>query len=246
MRMTNPTLNPETFNRVPGPARSVEVMSMRGTVNKTVVLLLFSLGAALWTWNVYYRTGDVEAVAPWMYGGIAGGLLIAAITIFRKTWAAITGPLYAVLQGLALGGISSGLEARFEGIVIQAVLLTFSTLLALLLIYRLELIQIDDTIRVGVAAAIGAIGMLFLANMILNASGSSMPSIFDGGMIGIIVGIFIVGIAALNMLLQFDVIKRGVGSGAPKYMEWYAAFGLIVSLVWLYVGTLRLLSRLRG
>ena len=178
--------------------------------------------------------------------GMIGGLIVAVVTIFKKTWAPITAPIYALLEGLVLGSVSAMFEVRFPGIAIQSVGLTFGTLIALLLVYRSGLIKVTDNFRLGVVAATGGIALFYVATMILGFFGVRFPSIYGAGPLGIGISVFVVIIAALNLVLDFDFIESGARQGAPKYMEWYAAFGLMVTLIWLYLEILRLMSKLRS
>ena len=183
---------------------------------------------------------------PWIIGGAIGGFVVALITIFKKQWAAFTAPLYALLEGLFLGGFSAIFEAKYPGIVIQAVTLTFGTLFCLLLAYRSGLIKATENFKLGVVAATGGIALIYMATIFLGFFGVRMPFIHESGTIGIAFSLFVVVIAALNLVLDFDFIENGAARGAPKYMEWYAAFGLMVTLIWLYIEILRLLAKLRG
>jgi len=196
------------------------------------------------------QTGVGEAnplLKPLMYGGAIGGFVLALICIFKKTSAPIVAPLYALAEGLFLGAVSAFFEIRFPGIVMQAVGLTFGTLFALLMAYRSGLIKATENFKLGIVAATGAIALLYLVNMGMRLFGfEGMGFIHEGGTVGIIFSLVVVTIAALNLVLDFDFIENGVEHGAPKYMEWYAAFGLMVTLVWLYLEMLRLLSKLRS
>jgi uncharacterized YccA/Bax inhibitor family protein len=178
-------------------------------------------------------------------GGI-GGFILALITIFKKTWSPVTAPIYAGLEGLFLGGISAMFEVRFPGIVMNAVMLTFGTLLALLAAYRSGLIKATENFKLGVVAATGAIFLVYMASWIAGFFGKSFGFLHDSSWLSIGISAFVVVIAALNLVLDFDFIEKGVEQGAPKYMEWYAGFGLIVTLVWLYLEILRLLSKLQS
>jgi uncharacterized YccA/Bax inhibitor family protein len=181
-----------------------------------------------------------------MITGVVAGLIVAMVTIFKKTWAPATAPAYALLEGLALGGISAFFEVQFPGIVIQAVALTLGTLFALLVAYKSGLIRATENFRLGVLAATGGIMVVYLISFFGRMFfGWQMPFIHDSGPVGIAFSLFVVVIAALNLVLDFDFIERGHGT-APKYMEWFAAFGLVVTLVWLYLEILRLLSKLRS
>jgi uncharacterized YccA/Bax inhibitor family protein len=171
--------------------------------------------------------------------------VVALVTIFKKSWAGVTGPIYALLEGLFLGGISAIFEARYPGIVIQAVSLTFGTLLVLLVAYTSRVIRPSENFKLGIVAATGGIALIYMASFVLGLFGVSMPYIHDNGLIGIGFSLFVVVIAALNLVLDFDFIENGASQGAPKYMEWYGAFGLMVTLIWLYIEILRLLAKLR-
>lgn len=247
MRTANPTLNSKTFA---GFAPTTETMSIQGVVNKTGLLLLLVLLSATWIWSRYYGalepSQSLPAIAPWMFGGVIGGFVVAMVTVFKKTWAGVTSPIYALLEGLFLGGLSAILETEYPGIVIQAVGLTFGTLLCLLVAYTSRLIRPSENFKLGIVAATGGIALIYLASFLLGLFGLHVPLIHENGWLGIGFSLFVVIIAALNLVLDFDFIENGAAQGAPKYMEWYAAFGLIVTLVWLYIEILRLLSKLRS
>ena len=199
----------------------------------------------MYTWSQF--TINPAAVMPYAIGGAIGGFVVALVTVFKKTWAPYTAPLYAVLQGLFLGAISATFEQRFPGIVMQAVALTFGTLGALLMAYRSGLIKATENFKLGVVAATGGIAILYLVNIGMGLFGfKGMGFIHEGSLMGIAFSGFVVVIAALNLVLDFDFIEKGVEQGAPKYMEWYGAFGLLVTLVWLYLEMLRLLSKLQS
>ena len=188
----------------------------------------------------------MASVVPLLLLGGIGGFVVALVTIFKKSWAPITAPIYALLEGLVLGGISAMTELRFPGIPMQAVGLTFGTLVALLLVYRAGIIKVTDNFRLGVVAATGGIALFYIATMIMGFFGVRFPSVFGAGPLGIGISVFVVIVAALNLVLDFDLIERGAQMGAPKYMEWYGAFALIVTLIWLYLEILRLLQKLRS
>jgi uncharacterized YccA/Bax inhibitor family protein len=215
-------------------------------VNKTLLMLVLVLIPAVWVWNKFFATGNPQAIMLWLYGGLIGGFIVALVTIFKKQWAPVTTPLYSVLEGLAIGGISAFFEAQFPGIVIQAVALTFGTLLCLLLVYKSRLIKVTAKFRLGVVAATGGIALIYMITIVLGFFGIRMPYIHESGIIGIGFSLFVVIIAALNLVLDFDFIEKGAAAGAPKFMEWYAAFGLIVTLIWLYLEILRLLAKTRS
>jgi uncharacterized YccA/Bax inhibitor family protein len=241
LRSGNPTLTANTFAERAGAGE--ERMTLEGTVNKAGISLLVLVATATLAWNQAFGAG---AVVPLMWAGAIGGLVVAMVTVFKKELAPITTPIYAALEGLFLGAISSFYEAQFSGIVINAVGLTFGTLAVLLLAYRSGLIRATENFKLGVVAATGAIAVLYLVSMGLGFFGKSIPFIHDAGPIGIGFSVFVVVLAALNLVLDFDFIERGAERGAPKYMEWYGAFGLLVTLVWLYLEILRLLAKLQG
>jgi uncharacterized YccA/Bax inhibitor family protein len=244
MSTSNPALNDRAF-RGEGVAAG-DAMTLQGTVNKTGLLLICTVATAVWTWNLFLHSPSAQTVAPWMLGGLIGGFIFAMVTIFKKTWSPVTAPIYALLEGLALGGISAMLELRFPGIAIQAVSLTFGTLVVLLLAYSSGLIRVTDKLRLGIVAATGGIAIFYLVEIVLGFFGVHFTAINGSGAIGIAFSVFVVIIASLNLVLNFDFIERGVQAGAPKYMEWYGAFGLMVTLIWLYLEILRLLSKVRS
>ena len=243
MRTGNPTLSDKAFEGF--GHRYVEAnqaMTLQGTVNKTGILLLLLFITAAWVWNMSY-TGT-QNIMPWMLGGIIGGFIMALVTMFKPKLAPITAPLYAMLEGLALGAISVFFETRYPGIVVQAIGLTMGILLALLMAYKSGLIKATENFKLGVTAATGGIFLVYMGSFILRLFGINMPFIHESGLLGIGFSLFVVVIASLNLVLDFDFIESGVDNGAPKYMEWYGAFGLVVTLVWLYLEILRLLSKL--
>ncbi len=250
MRSGNPALKESTFldlatgSVVQGDSQA---MSLNGTVNKTGLLLLLTVITAAYAWSQIRITPEgATGLMPFMLIGGLGGFVLAMVTVFKKTWAPVTAPAYALVEGLFLGAISSMFEARFPGIVMQAVMLTFGTLFALLLAYGSGLIKATENFKLGVAAATGGIFLLYLVSFGMSLFGKNIPYIHESGLIGIGFSLFVVVVAALNLVLDFDFIETGVEQRAPKYMEWYAAFGLMVTLVWLYVEFLRLLSKLQS
>ncbi len=245
MRTSNPALNDKAFE-VDRSAVGGEVMTINGTVNKTGILASLLWVAAIFTWDKTFSAENPAALYPWMIGGGLGGFVLAMITIFKKTAAPFTAPLYAVAEGLFLGVLSAFFEMSYPGIVFQAVLLTFGVLFALLLAYKSGMIKATENFKLGIAAATGGIFIVYLLSMVLGFFGVSIPLIHESGMIGIGFSLFVVVIAALNLVLDFDFIENGAARGAPKYLEWYGAFGLLVTLIWLYVELLRLLSKLRS
>ena len=255
MKTSNPALGANTFSNISdaqygGPSGILvdasDRMTLKGTVNKTGVLLVCAIATAAWTWHLFLPEHDMAAVGPLMMLGLFGGLICAFVTIFKKQWSAVTAPVYALLEGLVLGGLSATLELRYPGIAIQAVSLTFGTLFVLLFLYRTGVIKVTQKFRLGVFAATGGIMFFYLIEMVLGFFGIQFASINGSGLIGIGFSLIVVGIAALNLVLDFDFIEQGVQYGAPKYMEWYGAFGIMVTLVWLYLEILRLLAKMRS
>ncbi len=240
MRTANPALNEKTFRSA--GAYSARSMTINGTVNKTGILLFLVVCGAAFTWNLF--TKNSAAAMPWLMGGAIGGFVVALVTCFKQSWAPVTAPLYAVLEGLFLGALSAMYEAKFHGIVLNAVILTFGTLFCLLAAYRTGIIRATQNFKMGIFAATGAIALLYLVGMVMSFFGKSIPYIHESGWIGIGFSLFVVVIAALNLVLDFDFIEQGAEHGAPQYMEWYGAFGMMVTLIWLYVEILRLLSKL--
>lgn len=253
MRSGNPALSEKTFLDL-GSGTVVRgdsgAMSLNGTVNKTALLLVITLAGALFSWSQFsaaMAAGNPGAIMPYVWGGAIGGFIVALITVFKKTWSPVTAPLYAGLEGLFLGAISAMFELRYPGIVTQAVLATFGTLAALLMAYRSGLIKATENFKLGVVAATGGIALMYLAQIGMNLFGFQGMSFINGSSaLGIGFSVVVVIVAALNLVLDFDFIEQGVERGAPKFMEWYAAFGLLVTLVWLYLEMLRLLSKLQS
>ncbi|MCL4244873.1 MAG: Bax inhibitor-1/YccA family protein [Candidatus Dadabacteria bacterium] len=244
IKSSNPALGEKTFENLQPALAAEGRMTINGAINKTLILLVLTLVPAAWVWDKFYK-GGAETVGSWIMIAVIAGLVVAMATIFKKTWAPFTAPLYAVIEGVVIGGISAIAEAQFQGIVFQAASLTFGTLLALLVAYRTGVIKVTERFRLGVVAATGGIFVVYLLSIVLGFFGVNVPFIHSGGTIGILFSLFVVVIAALNLVLDFDFIERGAAEGAPKYMEWYGAFGLIVTLIWLYIEFLRLLTKLR-
>jgi uncharacterized YccA/Bax inhibitor family protein len=248
MRTSNPALSGDTFRT--GEATFGESMTVSGTVNKTGILLICCIATAAWTWNRFLNAPSPEeamqSVGPALAIGGIGGFIVAIVTIFKKEWAGITAPVYALLEGLVLGGISAMLELRYHGIAIQAVSLTFGTLLVMLLAYRSGLIKVTDKLRLGIVAATGGIAVFYFLQFILGFFGVHFTAVNSSSPVGIGFSLIVVVVAALNLVLDFDLIENGARMGAPKYMEWYGAFALMITLIWLYFEILRLLSKFRS
>ena len=243
-RSGNPALSKKTFHSISrtssGSIVRDDVMTIKGTVDKTAISLLLLLFAGYFTFN----EGSMVYTA---IGGI-GGFIVALVTIFKKEWSPITVPLYAVLEGLMLGGISYMYGQMYEGIVFNAIMLTVSILICLLLAYRSGIIKATENFKLGVFAATGGIFLVYLVSFIASffGAGFSFLDPTNSSLFSIGVSLFIVVIASLNLVLDFDFIEEGAERGAPKYMEWYGAFGLLVTLVWLYLEILRLLAKLNN
>lgn len=241
MRSGNPALSTNTFRNF---ARTDSAMTVSGAVNKTLLLLLALVAGACYSWKGAYENGLASPAE--MIALTLCAFVVAIAIIVKKTWAPYLAPVYAVLEGILLGYVSARLEAAFPGVVIQAVGLTFGTLFCLLAAYRSGLIRATQNLRLGIAAATGAIAVFYFASFLLSFAGVEVPLIHSSGVYGIAFSLLVVATAALNLVLDFDFIEEGERNGAPKYMEWYAAFGLIVTLVWLYLEILRLLSKARS
>lgn len=238
MRSGNPVLKGNVFTGERAYAAE-EAMSIQGVVNRTFILLLLTVLSASWIWT------NPLALIRYIWALAVGGLILAIVTVFKKKWACFTAPLYAVIEGLLLGVISSVLERSYPGIVVQAVSLTFGTMFCLLLAYKTRLVKATENFKLGVVAATGGIAVVYLIDMALRFFGRSIPFIHESGVFGIAFSVFVVIVAALNLVLDFDFIEKGARQGAPRYLEWYAAFSLLVTLIWLYLEMLRLLSKLR-
>ena len=243
IRSGNPALNDNTFTRnlsYPEENR----MTLMGAVNKTAILLFVLVLAASITWKMVL-TGESGA-GIFIWGGTIAGFIVAIVTIFKKNWAPFTAPLYAALKGLFIGGISAYFAALYEGIVMQAVGLTFGILFALLAAYKSGLIKATENFKLGIFAATGGIALFYIMSIVLGLFGVNMTFLHDSSPLSIGISVFIVIIASLNLVLDFDFIENGAEMGAPKYMEWFAAFGLMVTLIWLYLEILHLLAKLQN
>lgn len=244
MKSSNPALMANPFSGFGGVSES-NTMTVRGTINKTAILLLLVLLPAAWVWRQFFIEGqNPAAVQIWMMGGLIAGFVLALATVFKKNWAPMTAPLYAVAEGLFLGGLSGIFEKSYPGIVIQAVSLSIATLLVMLLAYQSGWIRPTERFKLGVVAATGAIALVYIVSMVLGFFHVNVPFITGSGIFSILFSVFVVGIAALNFILDFDFIAQGSRAGVPKYMEWYGAFALMVTLIWLYIEILRLLAKL--
>jgi uncharacterized YccA/Bax inhibitor family protein len=238
IRSGNPALRKKTFENL--TITSDGVMTLDGTVNKTAISMGILLLAAYYTYS--------NAIMDYVIIGFIGGFILAIVTIFKKEWSPMTVPIYAVLEGLALGGISKMYADAFEpGIVPQAIMLTLGILFALLFAYKTKIIKATENFKLGVFAATAGIGIVYLVSFLMSIFGGGGLPVMDptnSSVLSIGFSLFVVVIASLNLVMDFDFIEEGVANGAPKYMEWYGAFGLLVTLIWLYLEILRLLAKL--
>lgn len=244
MRTANPALRDDVFDGLYTRNRA-DAMTFQGVVNKTAILFILMLLAAGWTWSMYATGKNPAFVSTLMIGGAIAGFVLAIVTSFKPVWSAALAPAYALCQGLFLGGISATFDAAYPGVVMQAASLTFATLAVLLGIYKSGWIQLTDNMRLGIVAATGGIALVYFVAIILSFFGISVPFIQGSSLFSIGFSVVVVIIAAMNLILDFDFIERGVSRGLPRYMEWYSAFALMVTLIWLYIEMLRLLSKLR-
>jgi len=239
LRTSNPALSEKVFRSSHVAAGSSEVMTLDGTVNKSIFGVLLTIAAG------YFSFTNL-AFAQYYFAFILLGLVLALIIIFKQTLAPVLTPAYAIVEGLALGGLSSLIDSMYPGIAFQAVSLTFATLFCLLFAYKSGLLKATPAFKRGVIAATGAIFVVYILSFVLGMFGVGVPYIHGSGVIGIGFSLFVVCIAAMNLVLDFDFIEQASASGqAPKYMEWMGAFGLLVTLVWLYIEILHLLMKLR-
>lgn len=245
MRSSNPVMSGKVFEKVGTLSAGSGVMTINGTINKIGLLLVLTIAAAAYTWSMV--TGDRPGNAGTLaIVGIIGGFILAMITVFSPKSSPITAPIYAMLEGLFLGAISAIINTAYPGIAFQAVLLTMGILFTMLFLYRSGRIRATPRFRRGVFMATGAVFFAYLISWIFSLFGMSMGFMHSAGPLGILINLVIIVIAALNLILDFDFIEKGSQMAAPKYMEWYGAFGLMVTLIWLYIEFLRLLARFAG
>lgn len=239
----NPVISEKTFTQ--SFSTSGDVMTVRGTANKFGLMFIMVLAAASFTWSMFYKGVNV---VPWMWGSMIGGFVLALVITFKKTWAPVLALGYALCEGLFLGAISAVFDYAFResypGIIMQAVVLTLGTAGAMYAFYHFGIIRATNTFKKVVITATAGIALFYAIALVLRLFGIQMPYLHDNGIVGIGISVFIVAIAALNLILDFDMIEQGAAHGAPKYFEWYSAFGLLVTIVWLYLEILRLLSKL--
>ncbi len=247
--MANPVLSEKVFNQAHA-IDSTDVMTVKGTAFKSIVLIFMVFAGAAYTWKMYYNAINPASITPWMWGGIIGGFITAIIISFKPNLAQYLAPVYAVLEGLFLGAISAMFNQAFAesapGIVINATLLTILTAFAMLVVYRTGLIKVNDKFMRIMTAAIGAIALYYIVNIILSMFGVNLVMLHNSGPLSIGISLIIIGVAAFSLLMDFNFIEKAAKQGAPKYMEWYGAFALMVTLVWLYLEILKLLAKFAG
>ncbi len=218
-------------------------MTVNGTIMKTTALLFLVIFGASFTWS---RTLAGSPPVMWIIGGAIGGFIMVLATMFKPTWAPVTAPVYAALEGLFLGGISAVAQAAYPGIVFNAVCLTFGIMFSMLFLFQTGIISVTQKFRAGVMAATTGIFLIYMVSWVLSFFSVSVPFIHEGGVIGIGFSLFVIVVATLNLVLDFDFISQGAEAGLPKHMEWVGAVGLLVTLVWLYIEILRLLMKLQN
>ena len=244
--MSNPVLSEKIFKRS-AAEHAGSVMTIKGTITKTFILAAMVLLGAAYTWKIFYQAIDPSSLSPWMWGGLIGGFVTAIIISFKPNLAPYLAPIYAILEGFFLGAISAIFNSMFAesapGIVLNAVLLTMMVTFAMLFIYRTNIIKVDGKFMKIMLIAISAIALYYLTTIVLRMFGINLAMLHNGGLLSIGISIVIVVVAAFSLLLDFNFIEKASYAGAPKYMEWYGAFGLMVTLVWLYLEILKLLAK---
>ena len=266
-KSSNPALNDKTFDRLleseagwaagtqtasdpnavgPRPLPTTDTMTVNGTVWATAALLVLVVAGGIYGWSSVDATAETAAWPGWMFPVALLAFGVAILTCFKPDLARFTSPVYALLQGTFLGAISAVYNSVYDGIVVQAVSLTIGVFAMMLFLFATRIIKVTDKLRMGIVAATGAVFLVYLFNMILSLFDASIPFLHDSSLLGIGISLAIVAVAAFNLLLDFDFVERGVAAGAPRKIEWYAAFGLVVTIVWLYLELLRLLGRLQG
>lgn len=236
----NPVFNEKVLQKA-GSSQAEGTMTIKGTINKMAFLLVLVLAAAVYAWGAPARQQDIM---PFLWGGALGGFALAIIITFKKEWAQYLAPAYALAEGLFLGVISVLYSNLYEGIVLQAVGITFATFLAMLVLYRARIIRATEKFKAIIFTATAGIALFYLLAFVLSFFNIHIPFLHEGSTIGIIFSLVVVTVAALNLIIDFDLVETGAAQGAPKYFEWYASFGILVTLIWLYLEILRLLSKL--
>ena len=241
----NPALDKETFLGFAGAEDASQSMTLQGTVNKTAILLLLVLASALVPWQLHSKTHDFESMLTEFWLSLLGAALIGFWLAHNKDHAAFLAPLYAILEGFVLGILSALLEVRYQGIIIESLILTFGIAGSLLVMYTLEWIKPTENFKLIVASATAGIAVYYLISMVLQIFGMDVPLVNDNNFTGILFSLLVVVIASMNFVVDFDFIEEGVRQRCPKYMEWYGAFGIMVTIIWLYIEVLRLLAKSR-
>lgn len=244
----NPTLTQKMFDKSMSIEASVQgTMSVRGAINKFGFLMLMVIAGAAYNWHMFEQ-GQTNTMYILLMTGVFGGLITALAISFKPNWASYLAPLYGLLEGLFIGGISAVMNAAFAkqypGLVMQAVGLTFGVAIAMFLLYNFRIIKATEKFKSVIIASTLGIGIFYLLTMVLRLFGVNVSFMYDSSWLSIGISLFVVAIAALNLIMDFDMIEQGAERGAPKFMEWYGAFGLLVTMVWLYLEILRLLSKL--
>jgi uncharacterized YccA/Bax inhibitor family protein len=264
-KSSNPALNDKAFERAfetdagwaagtqPGSApvgtprvTATDTMTVNGTVWATAALLVLVIAGGVYGWNAVDVTSETVSFPGWMFPVALVAFGVAILTCFKPNLARFTAPVYALLQGAFLGAISGVYNAAYDGIVLQAVSLTIGVFAVMLFLFATRIIKVTEKLRMGVIAATGAIVLVYIVNLVLSLFGASVPFLHDSSPLGILISLVIIGVAAFNLLLDFDFVERGVAARAPRHMEWYAAFGLVITIIWLYLELLRLLGKLQG
>lgn len=239
----NPALNNKTFDNLQVVSDS-SVMTLDGVAAKSLLLLTLCVGSGVMGWR--FASLQNELLGPILMGSLVGAFIVALITIFKKTVSPYTAPLYAILEGFLLGAISQLFEAQYSGIVLQALLLTGGIFVTMLCLYLFRVIRATENFKLGVASATGGIALYYVTNFVISFFGKDLPLINSNSGWGIGFTVLVIIIAAMNLVIDFDFIEQGVNKKAPKYMEWYSSFGLLVTVVWLYLEILRLLAKGRS
>ncbi|UPT68767.1 MAG: Bax inhibitor-1/YccA family protein [Sphingobacteriales bacterium JAD_PAG50586_3] len=245
-KSSSPVLSEKIFERAANNfTESGQTMTINGTVNKTFILLLILLSTAIFTWTRYNELLNPSEIMGYVIGGAIVALIIAIVYMFKPNWGMVLAPAYAAAEGLFIGGISAMFNSMADGIVMQAVILTFGVLFVMLAMYKFRIIKVTEKLKSGIMAATGAVALFYLVMWVMRLFGGDTSFYAGNSMLSIGISLLIVGIAAFNLLLDFAFIEEGSQRNAPKYMEWFGAFGILVTLVWLYIEILRLLSKLR-
>lgn len=248
-RTSNPLFGQNRFQSASSTAYGEDTMTLNGTINKTALIIGFVFATAFFVWQKFFNVYDplapgaaTSAVTPYLLIGGIGGFITAIIATFSPRKAGFFTPIYAIFEGMLLGGLSAIFEAQFPGLVVRAVALTFAVFLSMLLVYRQGIIKVTGKFRRGMISAMMGLMMVYLVSWIAGMFGADVSYLSGSGSFGLIFALIVTGISAFSLLLDFDFIERNAAAGAPKHMEWYSVFGLLVSLVWLYINLLRLLS----